>query len=224
MPFPTAVVADAVTYKNSAGVTVPALAASADGGSGVISLFVDDPAGAYFVHVVPKDLTGARFNSWNWPSSSSVNTGDVTLTAVGSTPSANGASLSGQALTLQPADGSHPGLVTAGSQTIGGAKTFSSSVTVSGFNYVAAGAGFGNAAGGASQGLAFSGSDTTVVAGGNANHVYLSSNGGVVFADATSVGVEVPTVGQSFILKSPDGTRWKLAVADTTGVLTAVLA
>lgn len=55
----------------------------------------------------------------------------VTLTAVGSTPNANAASLSSQALTLQPADGSNPGVITAGTQTIGGAKTFSSALTAS---------------------------------------------------------------------------------------------
>lgn len=44
---------------------------------------------------------------------SGTNTGDITLTAVGATPSANAASLSGQALTLQPFDGTHPGIVTA---------------------------------------------------------------------------------------------------------------
>lgn len=62
---------------------------------------------------------------------SGTNTGNVTLTAVGATPSANGASLSGQALTLQPADGSNPGLITAGAQTIGGAKTFSGAISAS---------------------------------------------------------------------------------------------
>lgn len=60
---------------------------------------------------------------------SGTNTGDVSLTAVGSSPSANGASLSGQALTLQPADATRPGLITAGTQTIGGAKTFASSIS-----------------------------------------------------------------------------------------------
>lgn len=50
----------------------------------------------------------------------------VTLTAVGASPNASGASLSGQALTLQPADGTNPGLLTSGSQTIGGVKTFNS--------------------------------------------------------------------------------------------------
>lgn len=49
----------------------------------------------------------------------------VTLTAVGSSPNANGASLSSQALTLQPADNTNPGVITASTQTIGGDKTFS---------------------------------------------------------------------------------------------------
>lgn len=41
------------------------------------------------------------------------NTTDVTLTAVGAVPNANGASLSGQALTLQPANTSFPGVLLA---------------------------------------------------------------------------------------------------------------
>lgn len=59
---------------------------------------------------------------------SGTNTGDVTLAAVGSAPSANGATLSGQVLILQPADATHPGLVTISSQTIAGAKTFSDGI------------------------------------------------------------------------------------------------
>jgi hypothetical protein len=55
---------------------------------------------------------------------SGTNTGDATLTAIGATPNANGASLSGQALTLQPADLTNGGVVTALAQTFGGAKTF----------------------------------------------------------------------------------------------------
>jgi hypothetical protein len=54
---------------------------------------------------------------------SGTNTGDVTLAAVGSSPSANGASLSGQQLTLQPADATHPGVVTTGTQALAGDKT-----------------------------------------------------------------------------------------------------
>lgn len=62
---------------------------------------------------------------------SGTNTGDLTLAAVGSSPSANAASLSGQVLTLQPADGTNPGVITSGTQTIGGAKTFSSTIAAS---------------------------------------------------------------------------------------------
>jgi hypothetical protein len=48
----------------------------------------------------------------------------VTLAAIGSTPNANGATLTGQVLNLQPADGSFGGVVTTGTQTFAGAKTF----------------------------------------------------------------------------------------------------
>lgn len=41
------------------------------------------------------------------------NTGDVTLTNVGASPNANGASLAGQVLTLQPATSTSPGVLTA---------------------------------------------------------------------------------------------------------------
>jgi hypothetical protein len=44
---------------------------------------------------------------------SGTNSGDITLGAVGASPSANGASLSGQVLTLQPFDATHPGVVVA---------------------------------------------------------------------------------------------------------------
>lgn len=66
------------------------------------------------------------------------NTGDVTLAAVGSTPNANGASLSGQVLTLQLASASFPGLMSTVAQTFTGVKTFSSAIesSVADGNYV----------------------------------------------------------------------------------------
>ncbi len=57
---------------------------------------------------------------------SGTNTGDVTIGTFGTSPTANAASLSGQVLTIQPADGTHPGAVTTGTQTFAGAKTFTS--------------------------------------------------------------------------------------------------
>lgn len=59
------------------------------------------------------------------------NTGDVTLAAVGSAPSVNGASLAGQVLTLQPADATRPGVLSTLAQTIPGAKTFAALLTAS---------------------------------------------------------------------------------------------
>lgn len=50
------------------------------------------------------------------------NSGDVTLGAIGSSANANGASLSGQVLTLQPASASFGGILTTGAQTIAGTK------------------------------------------------------------------------------------------------------
>jgi len=44
----------------------------------------------------------------------------------GSSPNVNGGTISGSTLTLQPADGSNPGGLTASTQTLGGVKTFSS--------------------------------------------------------------------------------------------------
>jgi hypothetical protein len=48
----------------------------------------------------------------------------VTLSAIGSTPNANGATLTGQVLNLQPASASYGGVVSTGTQTFAGQKTF----------------------------------------------------------------------------------------------------
>jgi hypothetical protein len=53
----------------------------------------------------------------------------VTLSAIGSTANANGATLTGQVLNLQPADASFGGVVTTGTQTFAGAKTFTSALS-----------------------------------------------------------------------------------------------
>ena len=61
---------------------------------------------------------------------SGANTVDVTLAAIGAAPNANGASLSGQTLTLQPANATNGGIVTTGAQTFAGVKTLTSPVLV----------------------------------------------------------------------------------------------
>lgn len=59
------------------------------------------------------------------------NTGDVTLTNVGAVPNAQGASLMGQVLQLQPADATHPGVLTAADW-----NTFNNKLDASRFNFI----------------------------------------------------------------------------------------
>lgn len=56
----------------------------------------------------------------------------VTIGSFGSSPNANGLSLSTQVLTLQPADATNPGALSAGTQSIGGNKTFTGNVNING--------------------------------------------------------------------------------------------
>lgn len=65
----------------------------------------------------------------------------VTATTVGSTPNANAVSIGsdGDTIQLQPADATHPGVVTALAQTFGGNKTFSGSIATSSIDTASAG-------------------------------------------------------------------------------------
>jgi len=60
----------------------------------------------------------------------------ITIGAVGSTPNVNGATIvvdsTSRTIILQPADATHPGIVTAGTQSFGGDKTFEGNTTVNG--------------------------------------------------------------------------------------------
>lgn len=67
-------------------------------------------------------------NGSTWTSAAPAGGGVTTMQTFGSTPNANGASISGVNLTLQPANGSNPGGVSTTTQTFAGAKTFSTSV------------------------------------------------------------------------------------------------
>lgn len=58
--------------------------------------------------------------------------GVTAMAAVGSSPNANAASISGTTLTMQPASGSFPGVLTTGAQTIAGNKSFSGTLGVGG--------------------------------------------------------------------------------------------
>ena len=71
---------------------------------------------------------GSGVTSWTTVSGGS---GVTTMAAIGAVPNADGASISGVTLTLQPANGSFGGVVTTAAQTLAGVKTFSSAPVLS---------------------------------------------------------------------------------------------
>jgi hypothetical protein len=79
--------------------------------------------------VLGKDASG--HSAWVDVSSLGGGGSTISLAAIGSTPNANGATLTSGVLNLQPASGSFGGVVTTGTQTFAGAKTFSSFPTIS---------------------------------------------------------------------------------------------
>ncbi len=129
---------------------------------------------------------------------SGTNTGDVTLGTFGSSPDAKGATISAQVVTLQPADDTHPGLVTIAAQTLAGQKTFSASPR-SAFGY-----GSGSQDGG-NQGLSFTGGDAIIR---GTNIIYLQATG-------VSGNVQVNSVGLDLSPATTQTTRF--AYTDATG-------
>lgn len=113
---------------------------------------------------------------------SGTNTGNVTLAAVGSSPSANAASLSGQVLTLQPADATHPGVVSLGAQTLGsGTKTMDAALVTSSVSA----AGIFDVQNTSTSGYSTAGFKTT---GGTTRVVFGYGNASVANASLQSIG------------------------------------
>ena len=103
------------------------------GTTGVISILPQSAAGTYNFNMPTTAGTSGYFltsdgggagggMTWTDP------TGIISLGAFGSTPNADGLSLSSNTLTMQPADGTNPGGVSTTTQTIAGAKTFTTSI------------------------------------------------------------------------------------------------
>lgn len=87
--------------------------------NGVLALTIDTSGVTAAGPLAASNLSGA-------------NSGDVTIGTFGSSPTAKGISISSQVITLQPADGTNAGAVSATTQTFAGAKTFSGGITLSG--------------------------------------------------------------------------------------------
>jgi len=80
------------------------------------------------VHIYGTDDNTFTYNDKRILTSSDL----VSLGPVGSSPNANGLSLVNGVLNGQPASGTQPGFLTAGTQTIGGAKTWNGNATFAG--------------------------------------------------------------------------------------------
>lgn len=81
-------------------------------------------------------ITGAVVMMPYWPTGGGGGGSGVTTVGTFSGSSiANGASISGSTITFGPADGTNPGMVTTGTQTIAGVKTFSSAIQANGGIY-----------------------------------------------------------------------------------------
>lgn len=161
---------------------------------------------------------------------SSTSSGDVTLTPVGSTPNANGASLSGQALTLQPASGSFPGLVSTTAQTFAGNKTFSGSIAVNSIDTPSAGTlaigtlnatsiNIGNASTTVNiQGTVITEQSTTL----NVTNPVFTVNSGAGAGSGSNAGMQVNenNVITGYAETSADRNSWIFKAPNTAGVVT----
>ena len=96
-------------------------------------------------------------------------TAGVSTLAYSSTSAANGGTISGTTLTLAAADGTNPGLISIGSQTINGAKTFNNNVTAPNF--------LGNATTATTAGNITATSNTTLTSLSNLNTVGTITSG-----------------------------------------------
>jgi hypothetical protein len=126
-----------------------------------------------------------------------VSASGVALAAVGSTPNADGATLAANTLNLEPADATHPGVVTTGAQVWAGNKTIAgfffdagTGTTMSGGNaYVQFASGnniIGSASGGKVQ-LQDFGTDRLVLQGGVADFTGLGTGGQLKLKDDAGV-------------------------------------
>ncbi len=153
-------------------------------------------------------------NGTTWTSAAPTGgSGVTTMAAIGSSPNANGASIAGVTLSLEPASASFGGVVTTGTQTMAGAKTWSGAAV---FSSTLSAAGVTSSTGaltltGAATGVLLSTSGTVApVAAGTSGNVLISN--GTTWAGSLTNGA-VLGVGSAF---SPTSTIHAKTSGSTT--------
>jgi hypothetical protein len=114
-----------LTFNNSAGSNTVSLSLQANPGSSYTLLL--PTTGPSTSQCLQTDGTTA--NQLTFAACATGGSG-ATSVAYSATPNANGGSITGSVLTLAKANGTNPGLLSADAQTIGGNKTFTSSINV----------------------------------------------------------------------------------------------
>lgn len=134
---------------------------------------------------------------------SGTNTGDVTLNNVGASPNAQAASLTGQALTLQPASASFPGVVTTSAQVFTGAKTFQSANTTFAIGSTTAQAEVESTAatGVAVLGFKSNGAQRALIGANQAGNLVLDASSDTLLRFAGSTKIQIGTGTTTFSTK-----------------------
>lgn len=140
------------------------------------------------------------------------NSGDVTLTAVGATPNANGASLATQAITLQPANASFPGVLLAADWTTFNAKQAAG-------NYITALTGDATATGPGSVALTLATVNANVGSFGTASQVgtfTVNAKGLITAASNTTIALAASAITSGTLATARGGTN--LDTSASTGL------
>lgn len=175
---------------------------------------------------------------WNAASSRWINSG-VKSASVGSSPNSSGYSLSTTnvstnrtelQLVLQPADGSNPGLITSGTQSIGGVKTFNARINADG-GIDSSGATLNIGATTAST-ITIGRSGTTINMVGSTTYeqvtnlqvadklITINKGGGATTGSGSGFEVEENNVITGYVKTSTDRNSWQLLAPNTAGVVT----
>jgi len=160
---------------------------------------------------IDQDLSATFAGNISAANLSGTNTGDVAIGAVAGSSSTTGATISGQVLTLTPADLTNPGLMTASAQTFGGAKTFNSTISASNLS----GTNTGDVAIGTANGLSLAGQALSLALSSGSTTGALSSADWTTFNSKQAAGNYITTLTGDATASGPGSAALTLATVNS---------